>query len=639
MSERTAPSETSGEFLTLHEFVKAAKTKLSANIWDYLVGGADSETTLRRNRLALDSLAFRPRVLRDVSRVDPSGTLLARKLRIPLLLAPVGSLESFDAGGAAAAGRAASAFGVPIMVSSVTQPGLEASADAACGMKLFQLYVRGDDAWSDDFVKRAAGAGYDAFCFTVDTAHYSRRERDIAKRFVKPWRQRATGQAFQAGLNWDHVKRYKDKHELPLILKGIATSEDAALACEHGAAGVYVSNHGGRQLDHGRGTLDILPEVVAAVKGRAQIIIDGGFCRGTDVLKALALGADAVAVGRLYCFALAAAGEAGVRCLLELLEAEIVTSLGLLGVTRFAALDPSYLHPAPAVTAPHVLSAFPLLNLADEGYGGVEPLPRLAERPDLDVEGPGRAVLMRDVPDFIGNRRRLDEEVVGPILEARARPRDVDHRVDDEIGDMHPLWSEVARHRLGQDALRRLGRREAGEAGLAAQRRGVAGDDDGALARALHRRRQPAHDMEQAHGVDLEIAGEQRWLDLAKRAEAAGNCVVDKHRRRPERGFDRARARLHLRRVRDVANKAPGVRQFAFERLEPVPVARQHRDAIAAGGKAAGKSGAGARADAGHHANGFCHAILLMRRAPMPPHEHQPIVAEEHLMASLRRYS
>ena len=363
MSERALVSETDGEFLTLHEFVAAAKAKLSANIWDYLVGGAETETTVKRNRQALDTLAFRPRVLRDVSKVDTSGRLLGKTLRIPVMLAPVGSLESFDPGGAATAAKAAGGFGVPIMASSVTQPGLEATAKAGAGMKLFQLYVRGDDAWTDDFVHRAVDAGYDAFCLTVDTAVYSRRERDIAKRFIKPWRQRATGQFFQAGLNWSHVRRFKDKHDLPLILKGIATAEDAALACEHGVAAVYVSNHGGRQLDHGRGTMEILPEVVAAVGGRADIIIDGGFSRGTDVLKALALGAQAVALGRLYCYGLAAGGEAGVFRVLELLETEIATSLGLLGCASASALDRTYLHAAAPVTAPHVHSAFPLLDL------------------------------------------------------------------------------------------------------------------------------------------------------------------------------------------------------------------------------------------------------------------------------------
>lgn len=370
MSERAALSEISGEFLTLHEFVKAAKIKLSPNIWDYLIGGTETETTVKRNRQAIDSLAFRPRVLRDVSHIDCTGTLLGRKLRLPVLLAPVGSLESFDPGGAATAAKAAGAFGVPIMVSSVTHPGLEATAEATSGPKIFQLYVRGDEAWTDDFVRRAHDAGYDAFCFTVDTAVYSRRERDIAKRFIKPWRQRATGQFFQAGLNWDHVKRFKDTHDLPLILKGIATAEDADLACAHGAAVVYVSNHGGRQLDHGRGTIEVLPEVVEAVRGRAEVIIDGGFSRGTDILKALALGARAVSLGRLYCYGLAAAGEAGVFRVLELLETEVATSLGLLGVSDLAGLGKSCLHPATPVVAPHVHSAFPLLNLADEGYGG-----------------------------------------------------------------------------------------------------------------------------------------------------------------------------------------------------------------------------------------------------------------------------
>ncbi len=305
-------SETEGEFLTLHELVAAARRKLSQNIWDYLIGGAETETTVRRNRQALDSLAFRPRVLRDVSSIDTSGKLLGHALRSPVVLAPIGSLESFDPGGAASAAKAAAQFGIPLFVSSVTQPDLEETAKAASGPKIFQLYVRGDDAWVDDVAQRAVDAGYDAFCFTVDTAIYSRRERDIAKRFVKPWRERVIGIEFQAGLTWKHVERFRAKHRIPLILKGIATAEDAALACEHGIAAIYVSNHGGRQLDHGRGTMEFLPEIVAAVKGRAEIIVDGGFCRGTDVVKALALGATAVGLGRLYCYGLAAAGRDGV---------------------------------------------------------------------------------------------------------------------------------------------------------------------------------------------------------------------------------------------------------------------------------------------------------------------------------------
>jgi isopentenyl diphosphate isomerase/L-lactate dehydrogenase-like FMN-dependent dehydrogenase len=363
------PTPIEEEFQTLHEIVKAAKIKLSPNIWDYLVGATETETTMRRNRQALDSIALRPRVLRDVSKIDCTYRSFGKTQRLPVALAPIGSLESFEPGGGATVAKAAAEFGVPFFLSSVTQPGLEAAADAAGnGRRIFQLYVRGDDAFVDDYVKRARDAGYESFCITVDTAHYSRRERDIAKRFAKPWRVRATGHDFQAAFNWGNVKRFKDKHAIPLILKGIATPEDAQIALEHGVEGIYVSNHGGRQLDHGRGSMAVLPEILEIVKGKAQVIVDGGFSRGTDILKAIALGADLVVVGRLFCYGLAAAGQEGIVRVLTLLEEEIRTDLGLIGATSFAALDKSYLHPAQPVYEPHVHSAFPLLNLADQGY-------------------------------------------------------------------------------------------------------------------------------------------------------------------------------------------------------------------------------------------------------------------------------
>jgi glycolate oxidase len=363
-------SQTEGAFLTLHEFVKEAKSRLSPGNWDYLVGATETETTMLRNRMSLDSVAFRPRVLRDVSSIDLSGRCLGRKIALPVMLAPVGGLENFDPEGGAPAGRAATAFGVPIMVSSVSMPGLQPMAEATQGgIKVFQLYVRGDFDWIAEITQQAIDAGYDAFCMTVDTAIYSRRERDIAKRFVKPWRQRATGQHFQAALNWEDVKRWKDRFpKMPLALKGIATAEDAAIACEHGVEVVYVSNHGGRQLDHGRGALDVLPEVVKAVNGRAKVWIDGGFSRGSDIVKAIAMGAELVGLGRLYCYALAAAGEAGVAQMFHLLEAEVHEVLGLLGVTSFGQLDGSYLAAAPPAVMPHVHSAFPLTNLSDPGY-------------------------------------------------------------------------------------------------------------------------------------------------------------------------------------------------------------------------------------------------------------------------------
>ena len=355
------------QFQTLHEIVKAARATLAPGPWDYLVGGTETETTLRRNRLAIDSLGLRPRVLRDVSRVDATSTFLGKPIRIPVMMAPIGSIESFTPGGGATAAQASAEFGVPQMLSSVCNPGLEAVAKAANNFRIFQLYVRGDDSFVDDHVRRAVGNGYTGFCLTVDTASYSRRERDLARRFVKPWRVRATGFDYQAGLSWGHVKRFKDTHpSVPLILKGIATAEDAALAAEHGVDVVYVSNHGGRQLDHGRGTLDILPEVVQAVRGRATILIDGSFMRGTDVVKAIALGAQVVGMGRLTCCGLAAAGQAGLVRVFELLEEEIRLCLGLLGVDRLAALNPSYLHAATPVRPAHVTSAFPLLE--EEGY-------------------------------------------------------------------------------------------------------------------------------------------------------------------------------------------------------------------------------------------------------------------------------
>jgi glycolate oxidase len=368
-------SEGQERFQTLHELVKAAKIKLNPNIWDYLVGATETETTMQRNRAALDSVAFRPRVLRDVSKVDSSATFLGRrKIRLPVMLCPVGSLDSFEPGGAATAGRAAATFGVPIMVSSVTQPGLEESAKAAAdGPKIFQLYVRGGPDFVDDHVKRAMDAGYDAFCITVDSAHYSRRERDIAKRFVKHWRARSEGMNYQAGLAWSDIARFREKHpDVTLILKGIGMAEDAEIAVQHGVQVVYVSNHGGRQLDHGRGSLAVLPEVVQAVGGprggKARVWMDGGISRGTDLVKAVALGAELVGIGRLYCYGLAAAGEQGVLRALQLLEDEVQTCLGLLGATCFAEVERNQIVAAAPTVPPHVHSAFPLLAEPERGY-------------------------------------------------------------------------------------------------------------------------------------------------------------------------------------------------------------------------------------------------------------------------------
>ncbi len=360
-------------YRTIHEIVKAAKLNLNQTYWDYLVGGTETETTLKRNRLAIDSRALSPRVLNDVSSVDTSGSILGQKLAMPVMLAPIGSLQVFDEKGGAAAATAAAEAGIMTIASSVCTPTLEEIAAASDAPKVYQLYFRGDEQWVDDIIKRVIASGYVGICLTVDTAVVSRRERDIAKR-VTPTSQRSRGEgsrgdtSYQARMNWNDVARIKDKFDIPLLLKGINRVEDDAKALELGVDVIYVSNHGGRQLDQGVGALDVLPKIVAEVDGRAAIAVDGGFYRGTDILKAVALGADAVGLGRLEAWAMAAGGApAVVRCM-QILKHEIAEALALCGVTSFAELDASFVVDAPAVVDPDVFSAFPLINLQDQGY-------------------------------------------------------------------------------------------------------------------------------------------------------------------------------------------------------------------------------------------------------------------------------
>jgi isopentenyl diphosphate isomerase/L-lactate dehydrogenase-like FMN-dependent dehydrogenase len=358
------------DFQTLHEIVKAARANTPDGAWDYLTGGAETETTQLRNRLALDSLGFRPRVLRNVREIDTSTTLLGEKMRMPVFIAPMGSLQMLDPSAGLGVAKAAESFGITSILSSVVPPGLEVVGDETRHPKVYQLYVRGERDWVDDHVKRAIKHGYSAFCFTLDTAIYGRRERDTIKRHVPAARRGASGFEYQADMTWELIAWFKKHYpQLPLVLKGIANAEDAMLAVEHGAEVVYISNHGGRQLDHGVGTIAVLQEVLQAVDGRAEVVIDGGFLRGTDVVKAIALGAKAVGIARLVGFGLAAGGEAGVARMLELLETEIRMAMGLLGVTRVGDLKPSYVREAPPVRAPHALySAFPFLALPEQRY-------------------------------------------------------------------------------------------------------------------------------------------------------------------------------------------------------------------------------------------------------------------------------
>jgi glycolate oxidase len=366
---------------TLFQLLAIARRKLTPGAWDYLMGGAESETTLNRNRRALDSWALRARVLRDVSEIDTSTTLLGQKLKLPIVLAPIGSMQDLLAEGGVAPTRAAARTGVVHMLSSVCAPGMEAVAKAADYPKFFQLYIRGDKDWVDDTLKRALDCGYRAIALTVDRATYGRRERDIAKGHSPTARQGAAAEVHQASLTWSDVDRIRAYVKVPLILKGIATAEDAKLAVEHGVDCVYVSNHGGRQLDHAQGSVAALPEVVAAVKGRAEIVVDGTILRGTDIIKALSLGANAVGLGRAQGIALSAGGEDAVVRMIEIIENELLRAMTLLGAAKLSELGPHCLTPAEPLARNWLESAFPLVR---EGYGAPA-----AEIRDLALKLPG----------------------------------------------------------------------------------------------------------------------------------------------------------------------------------------------------------------------------------------------------------
>ncbi|TMA11208.1 MAG: alpha-hydroxy-acid oxidizing protein, partial [Deltaproteobacteria bacterium] len=273
------------------------------------------------------------------------------------MLAPIGSLQIITPEGGVAVAKAAQEFGTVSFVSSVTQPSLEETAAASPNPKIFQLYVQGDLKWVEELLTRVKKAGYKALCLTVDTAIYGRRERQMMDRWLPPSR-RLTGYEHRAGLTWETMDAIKEIARLPFILKGVATPEDAALAVKHGVDAVYVSNHGGRQLDHGRATIEMLPEIVEAVGGRAEIVLDGGIVRGSDVLKALALGAKAVAIGKLQGWGLGAAGQAGLVRVLELLESEMTVTMGLLGVSRIDQLRPAHLCKTQPLGPAHEMSSF-----------------------------------------------------------------------------------------------------------------------------------------------------------------------------------------------------------------------------------------------------------------------------------------
>jgi len=354
----------SPEFLSNEEVIQAARRNMTQPDWDYLVGGSESETTMRRNRLGFDRLAFRPRVLVDVSDIDTSAELLGHRLRTPFILAPVGGLARFTPDGGIAAAQAAAEFGTLQAVSQVAGHPIRDIAEATEEAKLYQLYVFGDWDWIMKTIDAVKAAGYVGLILTVDSARGSRRERPMIHGSAPARAPSPFDGPNQAALTWDMMDRIKQYADLPFLLKGIATAEDATLAVDHGVDVVWVSNHGGRQLDQGMATIDMLPEIVEAVGGRAEIVLDGGVVRGADVVKAVALGADAVAIGKLQGWGLGAGGRNGLLQTLEILEDETLRVMALLGISSIGQLSSELVVPGDPVTPPHEMSAW--VNMPDE---------------------------------------------------------------------------------------------------------------------------------------------------------------------------------------------------------------------------------------------------------------------------------
>ncbi|MFF3325658.1 alpha-hydroxy acid oxidase [Streptomyces sp. NPDC002889] len=347
-----------GTALCLADFEHAAASVLPPDVWDFVAGGSGDETALEANRTALDRVRFVPRVLTDVSQVTTDTTLLGRPAGLPVAVAPIAYHRLVHPDGELAAARAAKAAGVPFTASTLSSVPIEEIAAAGAAL-WFQLYWLRDTDQSLGLVRRAEDAGCQAIVLTVDVPWMGRRLRDLRNRFVLPGHVRAanittgatahqrsanasavaahTTQTFSPALTWSCVAALRRHTALPLVLKGVLAPEDALRAVEFGVDAVVVSNHGGRQFDGAVPSIDALPEVVRAVGGSCEVLLDSGIRSGTDVLRALALGARGVLVGRPLMWGLAAAGEAGARRVLDLLADELRDALGLSGCDRVAA--------------------------------------------------------------------------------------------------------------------------------------------------------------------------------------------------------------------------------------------------------------------------------------------------------------
>ncbi len=346
--------------VNLDELESAAKARLPQMVYDYIAGGAGDEVTLRANRLAFQRLGLRPRVLVDVGRVDTQVELFGEQVAHPVLLAPAAFQRLAHMEGEVATALAARATGTLLVVSTLSTCAIEEIA-AAAGSFWFQLYALRDRDLTRAILQRSEAAGARALCLTVDVPVQGHRERDSRNRFRLPAELemanfRGNSQAslprhedsalegyiqreFDPTLSWSFIDWLRSVTRLPLVLKGVIDSEDARLAVEYGVDGVIVSNHGGRQLDCAEPTASALPHVADAVQGRIPVLVDGGVRRGSDVVKALALGARAVLIGRPFLWGLAVGGQGGVEQVIRHLREELERTLALIGARTIAEVD------------------------------------------------------------------------------------------------------------------------------------------------------------------------------------------------------------------------------------------------------------------------------------------------------------
>ncbi len=349
------------QLVNVLEFEPVAKTRLPIQSYDYIAGGVDDEWTLHRNREAFHWIILRPRMLQDVSKLDLSLTLFGQRIEMPILVAPTGGQGQAHPDGELAMARAAGAAKTIMVVSSNSSYPIKKIGEAATGPLWFQLYPGPDLERTREHVEAAVAAGCKAIAITVDTPYNSHRERLLRDRQELPETQTGRRRAatepqpyrltrrFTAGLTWSFVNEVSSYAKVPVLVKGILAPEDAKLAVEHGAAGVLVSNHGARYLDTAPSTIEVLPSIVDAVAGRIPVLVDGGFRRGTDILKGLAIGAKAVLVGRPPLWGLAAYGQAGAQRVLELLQTELALAMGLAGRTNLTAIDRTLIEIHPPV--------------------------------------------------------------------------------------------------------------------------------------------------------------------------------------------------------------------------------------------------------------------------------------------------